>query len=356
MAISITQISQGTNWVQVRVTGLSSGNPTKSLDYYIDGVRVDSYDTTGGGSTVQFVIENLSAGTSYNLEVRAFYYGTIGGLTDWWADPDSGQNVDNITITTASSSIPYFTVATGTNSIDIWINNLSSYDTIWYDIYDSSTARNPIYTWSGTQLNHTFTGLSSGIYYVGVVYSLNGNNEDIESNNGNFKQIADLSGGGGGQTPYYTYSVTNNSVTITIHNISSGYYYSFWIKDSNDSSTIYDTEDQSSRVTTNPCTIPVTLSPNTTYIIKQVDYSTQSSGSASSLTTIEYNSYGSGVYQTSFTTSGSGPTPISGGYAYIYTGSQWRKAKPYIYTGSQWRPATPYIFDGSRWRKCIAEN
>lgn len=144
--------------------------------------------------------------------------------------------------------------------------------------------------------------------------------------------------------PYYTISYTDTTVTVQAHNTESGTWFHYILVDGSGNQ-IYDSIDDG-HITNNPFTLPVTLTPSTNYGIDRVQYY---SSSADELVRIRFTD---GNWEAGFTTeSGSSPSG-DGGYAWIFTGTRWQKAKPYIFDGTRWRPATPYIFDGARWRKC----
>lgn len=346
MAISITQISQGNDWVQVRVSGLDSNYPTKSLQYYIDGSYIDSYDTTGGGGTIQFVVENLDSNTSYTLEVRAFCYYIVGGLTDWWPDPASGENINSITIRTSSGGggggTPTYVAYASGDSIEIEIINYGSNCQTCAYLFDSASASTQIdYKYGNRTVS--FSGLSNGTYYVQVDYQ----DDDITSwttlqNDDTGQTRTRVEVGGGGTAPTYTYETQGTSVIFTVSN-RGNYYLDYYVRTNYSSgvnTTIYSSADNGYLETVNTKTVSE-LSYDVPYAIN-VGYST-SSDPSSGVTWI-------GAQYFTLT------APQVGGYVYIFNGSRWVRAKPYIFNGNRWMPATPYIFDGSRWRQCIAEN
>lgn len=130
MAITITQINQGTNWVEIRIQGLLY-NPEdinfynhKFFEYYLDDftTKYSDYEAYYATDYVEFQIQGLSANTQYRLKVVAFCKYELGTTTTWFPDPDSGDNIAYQDIRTATNPSPP-TPSTG-GKVHIYVNGV----------------------------------------------------------------------------------------------------------------------------------------------------------------------------------------------------------------------------------------
>lgn len=192
----------------------------------------------------------------------------------------------------------------------------------------------------GGTYSYTYTGLSPNTSYIFGVYieaMQSGTYYYEEQVNGNFT----TSGGGGGSSTTYTVSTSGNNVIIDLYNTDPYYDVYFYLYDSPSSSTSI----RDSGLVMDTATYQFSGLSNGTYYVE-----------------VKYQKYGTSTWtflqnrNTGYTRSPItvGGSPVTtGGYVYIFTGSEWKKAKPYIFDGSQWKPASPYIFNGSQWKPAI---
>lgn len=110
----------------------------------------------------------------------------------------------------------------------------------------------------------------------------------------------------------------------------------------------------------NQASVSGTHSQNTVYSLNTTDSSIAIPANAVSVKCYPYwwcgtwsGSYGANVGGRIYWSSSSLQFVFGQGCAYIYNGTEWKKATPYIYDGTEWKRAIPYIYNGTEWKMGI---
>lgn len=157
----------------------------------------------------------------------------------------------------------------------------------WVNDIDISWLINYTYTFSGLSPNTTYT----------FDIDFWEDRDVVDTIHASFTTDSGGGGGGGGNTPEFAVTnYTSSSVTIEVYD-ASGYWFSYYLRDVDSGTTVFDGEGGDGRTRTNPFTING-LSPSTNYAVwvAIADYSTGSSGYE------DINSANSGTTREDFTT------------------------------------------------------
>ena len=157
----------------------------------------------------------------------------------------------------------------------------------WVNDIDISWLINYTYTFSGLSPNTTYT----------FDIDFWEDRDVVDTIHASFTTDSGGGGGGGGNTPEFAVTnYTSSSVTIEVYD-ASGYWFSYYLRDVDSGTTVFDGEGGDGRTRTNPFTING-LSPSTNYAVwvAIADYSTGSSGYE------DINSANSGTAREDFTT------------------------------------------------------
>ena len=231
------------------------------------------------------------------------------------------------------------------NSVTIWVYGMdinyphkildAKINGSYYNSYEDPN--------SGFGMYCTIEGLSPNTSYsleIIAFHYYNGLYQPDPGTDENFATITISTSGSGpspGNTPTYRAYESNGNLEIDIINAGSGCEISTYLFNSPSSQSYIDRH-------LNLLQSYDTYSglSNGTYYV-EVDYRDNDTN----WTTIYNNN---GQIRAQVVIRGGSPS-TDDGYVYIYTGSQWRKAKPYIFNGVSWKPATAYVFNGSTWKK-----
>lgn len=245
-------------------------------------------------------------------------------------------------------AITIYQGSTTRDTVIIQVDGLdSNYPSKAFDVYlDGNYYNTYTTTTASSYASFIIGGLSQGTSYTCNVrafcdYGGGDWRPDPATNQNTGTIVITTSGGSGGVSATYTVSASGNNVIIDLYNTDQYYDVYFYLYDSPSSSTSI----RDSGLIMDTATYQFSGLSNGTYYV-EVKYQKYNT---STWTFLQNRNTG---YTRSPITVGGSPV-TTGGYAYIFTGSEWKKAKPYIFDGSQWKPASPYIFNGSQWKPAI---
>lgn len=333
----------------------------KRITFYIDrnldrqyeqDDQITAYCSDG---TYQYTYTGLQQGTEYLIGIYIEYMS--GG--NWI--PQQQYNTQYSTSGGGSSDNPIFTAEVyNDNNIWVEVTDLIYYDRVYFYLWNGGDHSNPIDSWDGASLYHSFDSLSSGFYDISVEYRYNGSYNSIYTSSGNQYFSLYISGGGSTSWSYPTTDYMQNIAGNTSKAYSVNQYEgvkifisfaeagtaSFYVLGQTNCE-IYFTDDTSFDPDTG-----VPINSGGAYY-----------GGGSQITNISvegspryYLIWIKGVNEqvSGGVTLGinfDGQAPISEDYVYIFNGSLWKKAISYIFNGSQWKQVIIYVYTGTNWKK-----